>query len=178
MSKTLIHCALLSEAQTFINFLKLIQNNNIQNLPIGTKIYEDKDEKILLLVSGIGKEKTIESLEFVYNNYNITKAINIGIAGCSDSSIKIGTLFCTNKLLKEINFASITTVDKPLETDEDLETLLVDMEAKYFLEISKKYCDNYFIFKVVSDHLDIEIPKKSFVISLIQNVYPKIKIYL
>ncbi len=79
-----------------------------------------------------------KSLDFIYTNYKINKAINIGIAGCSDSSIKIGTLFTTNRLLPNINFASITTVDRPLESDEDLETLLVDMESWYFQEISKK----------------------------------------
>ena len=132
MTKTLIYCSQSSEAQPLINFLKLSQSNNVQNLPEGNKVYTSQDDEYLLVVSGTGKENCQKSLEFIYKNYEISKALHIGTAGCSDSSIKVGTLFCTNRLLPNINFAPVTTVDQPLETDEDLETLLVDMEAKTF----------------------------------------------
>ena len=52
------------------------------------------------------------------------------------------------------------------------------MEAKYFLEISKKYCKDNYCFKVVSDYLDLEIPKKSFVIELIESCKESWKNYL
>ena len=178
MSKTIIHTALLSEAQPLINFLKLKQDNNLENLPKNSKIFKDEDDKYILIVSGIGKENCLNSLGYIYENFKVSKAINIGIAGCSDSSIKIGTLFCTNRFLPNINFAPLTTVDKPLESDENLETLLVDMEAKYFIEISKKHCNDIFCFKIVSDYLDIQIPKKSFVIELIEKSKEKWKKYL
>ena len=178
MSKILIHTALLPEAQPLINFLKLKQNNTVQNLPNGNKLYTDQNDKYLLIVSGIGKENTLKALDFIYRNYEIEKAINIGIAGCGDSSVKIGTLFCTNRLLPNINFAPITTVDEPLESDENLETLLVDMEAKYFIEKSKEYCNNLYCFKIVSDYLETQIPKKAFVIELIENCKDKWKQYL
>lgn len=178
MPKTLIYTALLCEAQALINLLKLKQNTSIQNLPKGNKIFTDENEKYLLIISGIGKDNCYKSLDFIYKNYTIEKAINIGIAGCSDSKINIGTLFCTNRLVANINFAPITTVDEPLESDEDLQTLLVDMEAKYFLEKSQEHCKNIYCFKVVSDHLDIEIPKKAFIIQIIQNSLEKWKKYL
>ncbi|WP_072679915.1 hypothetical protein [Arcobacter sp. LA11] len=178
MSKTLIYTALLPEAQPLINFLKLKQDQSVQNLPKGNKLYKDENDKYLLIVSGIGKDNCKKSLEFIYENFEIEKAINIGIAGCSDGSVKIGTFFCTNRLLFGINFASLTTVDAPLETDENLETLLVDMEAKYFEEISKKYCNNIYTFKVVSDYLEAKIPEKSFVIDLIHSSLDTWKKYL
>lgn len=178
MSKTFIYTALLSEAQPLINFLKLKQDDSVQNLPKNNKLFKDEEDKCLLIVSGIGKENCIKSLEFVFENFEIDKAFNIGIAGCSDSSIKIGTLFCVNKLLPNINFAPITTVNEPLESDENLETLLVDMEAKYFLETSKKYCRDIYCFKVVSDYLETQIPKKAFVIELIEKCKDKWKKYL
>lgn len=184
MSKTLIHCALLCEAQSIINFLKLKQNSSINALPNGNKLFKDQDNKYILIVSGIGKENCKKALDFIYANYEISKAINIGIAGCSDFSIKIGTLFCTNRVLANINYASLTTLDKALEINENsndmekLDTLLVDMEAKYFEEISKKYTKNIYIFKVVSDYLELEIPKKSFVIEIIQESLEKFKKYL
>ncbi len=129
MLKILIHCALLSEAQAIIELLKLQRDISIQDLPKGSKLFIS--EKYILIVSGIGKDNTKNALEFVFKNYAVKKAINIGIAGCCDSSIKIGTPFCTNRLLPNINFAPITSVDKPLDSDENLQTLLVDMEAKY-----------------------------------------------
>lgn len=161
-SKVLIHSALQAEAQYLINYYKLKQDNSVQKF----KIFSN--DKIILIVSGMGKEKTTFALEYIFNNFKINKAINIGIAGCCDSSIKIGTLFCTNRLLKDINFAAITCVDEPLDSDENLETLLVDMESFYFKEVSSKFVSDIYIFKVVSDYLDTTIPKKSFVIELIQ----------
>lgn len=171
MSKTLIHTALLCEAQTLIDFYHLKQDSSIQNKTF--KIFTNNE--IIILVSGIGKSNTTDALHYVFKNFEVNKAINIGIAGCSDSSIKIGTLFCTNRLLPRINFANITTVDEPLESDEDLETLLVDMEAQYFLTACKEYINNITILKVVSDYLDTQIPKKSFVIELIRNSFTQWK---
>lgn len=178
MQKTLIYTALLPEAQALINFLNLKQQSDVQNLPKGNKLFCDENDEYILIVSGMGKKNCMTSLEFVYENYEIKKAINIGIAGCSDSSIKLGTLFTTNRLLPNINFASITTVDTPLESDEDLDTILVDMESWYFQEFSKKHCDDIYTFKVVSDYLDIQIPKKSFVIDIIEKSLPLWKKYL
>jgi len=174
MTKLLIHCATLIEAQTFINFLKLKQNNNLKNLPTNTIIFQDENSETILVVSGIGKERTFESLNFVYENFSITKAIHIGLASCCDSSIKIGSLFCTNKLLNNINFASITTVDIPLQTDEGLETLLVDGNANYFLDVTKNKSKDVFVFKIVSDYFELINPDENFIIPLIEDTYPKI----
>lgn len=171
-SKVLIHTALQPEAQYLINFYKLKQDSSVQNFKL---FFNDN---IILIVSGMGKKNTIDSLSFVFENYQISKAINIGIVGCCDSSIKIGTLFCTNKLLPNINFAPITTVSKPLDSDENLETLLVDMESLHFKETCLKYIKDIYVFKVVSDYLDITIPKKSFVIELIQNSFNDWKKYI
>ncbi|PLY09545.1 MAG: nucleoside phosphorylase [Arcobacter sp.] len=171
-AKVLIHTALQPEAQYLINFYKLKQDNSVQNFKL---FFNDN---IILIVSGMGKKNTIDSLNFVFENYSISKAINIGIAGCCDSSVKIGTLFCTNRLLPNINFAPITTVDTPLDSDENLETLLVDMESSYFKETCLKYIKDIYVFKVVSDYLDITIPKKSFVIELIQNSFNDWKKYI
>lgn len=170
--KVLIHAALQAEVQYIINYYKLKQDNSVQNFKL---FYNDK---ILIAISGMGKVKTINTLNYIFENYNITKAINIGIAGCCDSSIKIGTLFCINRLLPNINFASITCVDEALDSDENLETLLVDMESKYFNDVCSKNIKDIYIFKVVSDYLDTTIPKKSFVIDLIQKSFKKWEKYI
>ncbi len=154
---TLIHTALLCEAMPIIEKLKLKKEDR--------NIY--KNDEIILLVSGIGGIRTEECLEsfLSINSHKIKKVINIGIAGCSDESVKIGELFCINKTFSDIKTATLSTVDKPVK---NIGSLLVDMEAKYFSTICEKYKIEYLIFKVVSDHLDEKIPKKEFVSSLIQ----------
>lgn len=169
---TLIHTALLSEAQTFIEKCKL-QKVNSQ-----PKIYTS--EKIIVLIGGIGKENTYSSLAYTFENYAITKALNIGIAGCSDTTIEIGELFCTNRKLDDIKFMKCKTVDVPqLPSNVTLNTLY-DMEASYFLGIVQKYLDekDIYIFKIVSDHLDSTIPKKDFVKKLINDKFTQTSKYL
>jgi len=167
--KILIHTALYPEAKPLIQYFKLIQNKTYE--PI--KIFEN--DKYILVVSGIGRKNTKKILPFVYEQFNICKALNIGIAGCKDTSIKLGSLFCTNQVLNDIQTTSITTVNVPLEDASKLETTLVDMEADTFLELSKKYLEdkNIFIFKVVSDYLSSKIPDKSFVYNNIKKSIPK-----
>ncbi|WP_419770632.1 MAG: nucleoside phosphorylase [Candidatus Marinarcus sp.] len=171
-SKTVIHTALLAEARPLIDTLKLIQNQQ------HTFIYEN--ETHVLIVSGMGKTQTIEKLTYIFENFNITKAINIGIAGCRDESIAIGTLLCTSHALLKIPQATLTTVDKPLSDITALTTQLVDMEAQYFHYVAQKHLptSEIYVFKVVSDYLDTSIPKKSFVIELVQNSLKQLKEFL
>ncbi len=152
---TLIHTALLCEAMPIIQRLKLKK--------ISKNFYQK--DKIYLLVSGIGEKNTKRVLNDFLYAHEVKKAINIGIAGCGDKNIAIGDIFCINKTLPNIPSCSLTSVKKP--TDK-IDTTLVDMEAKFFSEICKKYEIEYIIFKVVSDYLDDTIPKKEFVSSLIQ----------
>lgn len=160
----LIHTALLSEAQAMIEKYKLVKINS------NPKIYED--EKILVLIGGIGEQNTLRSLEYLFENYSISKALNIGIAGCSNTSIEIGELFCTNHYLKDIEYMTCETVNTPqLLTHNSKLLTLYDMEASYFLETVKQHLDekNIYVFKVVSDHLDDTILPKDAVKKLIQN---------
>ena len=161
----LIHTALQSEAQAFIEYYKL---KKLQSSP---KIY--KNNNIVLLISGIGKENSIKNLQYIFTQYDIKKAINIGIAGCNNKSINIGELFCTNHKLDNINYAKLLTVDTPVSnknftTQED--TILVDMEGRYFIDIGSQYLknENIYIFKIISDHLDDTIPNKDFIKNLIR----------
>jgi len=170
---TLIHTALLSEGQTFIEKYKL---HKVNSLP---KIYANKN--MLVLIGGIGKENTYNSLEFVFKNYTITKAVNIGIVGCGDTTIEIGELFCTNKELKDIKSMHCKTVDiAQLHTPNVALNTLYDMEASYFLDVVNRYIhkENIYIFKIVSDHLDSSVPKKEFIKKLIHDKFTPISTYL
>lgn len=92
------------------------------------------------------------------------------MAGCKDTSVKIGELFCTTHKLADIKHTDITTVDEPLENDSKLKTTLVDMEADAFISTCKEYINkkDIYVFKVVSDHLYTTIPKKEFVWEIIK----------
>lgn len=153
---TLIHTALLCEAQPIIEKLKLTK------IKSNTFIHN----QMILIISEIGMENTKNALQGVFKCYNISKAINIGIAGCSDTSVSIGELFCTNTHVKGIKTASLTTVCEPTNK---IDTLLVDMEAEAFISSCRQEGIQHFVFKVVSDYMDEAIPKKAFVTSLIRS---------
>lgn len=170
---TLIHTALLSEAQTIIETyrLELIEKN--------PRIYKKDD--IVLVISGMGGDKTMEVLSPIFKTMKVTKAINIGIVGCGDESIKIGELFCTNHHLKDIKHKQLETVDTPVvKTKGMVLDTLYDMEAKYFEDICSKYLEkkDIFIFKVVSDYLDDTIPNKEFVKQLIKKNIKSLKVWI
>ena len=159
----LIYTALQSEAQYLIEYYKLTKQN------LKYKVF--LNEQIVLIVGGIGEVNTIKSLLFIFDTFDVRKAINIGIAGCSDKNIEIGELFCTNKQLKDIKFNNLVTVDTPkIQILNDTTQALYDMEAYYFEQECLKYLDkkDIFIFKIVSDYLDDTIPSKEFVKQLIK----------
>lgn len=155
----LIHTALLCEAQSFIEYYKLKKINN--------KLYQN--DKLIVLISGIGKENTLLMLEDMFSNYSITKALNIGIAGCNNIKIEIGTLFCTNRCLENIKKLPLITHDKITTNSQETNPTLYDMEAKYFLSICSLYLkeEAIFIFKIVSDHLSSTKLPKDYIKSLI-----------
>jgi hypothetical protein len=167
---TLIHTALLSEAQA------IVERYNLQLIQKNPRIY--KNHKIVLVVAGIGKENTFNNLLTIFNK-DIDKAINVGIVGCSDDSIQIGELFCTNRELDGIKSMQLVTVDTP-QVQKQSDKLLFDMEAKYFEQIAKENLDekDIYIFKVVSDHLDDTIPKKDFIKKLIADRLEEIESWI
>ncbi len=158
----LIHVALKQEAKPIIEHFKLICK---QVKPY--KIYQKDD--IVLVICGMGKKNTLK-IKTIFEKYDIKMAISIGIAGCKDRDIQIGTIFCTNHKLRYMHYTTLTTVNAPLENKESLKTTLVDMEAEVFLSTCKKFLDikDIYILKVVSDYLDTTIPKKEFVWKIIE----------
>lgn len=157
----LIHTALLCEAQTFIEYYKL---KKINSTP---KIYAN--DEIVICISGVKSKNTLSALNYLYENYTITKALNIGIAGCNNTNIKIGNLYCTNQRIKEIETLPLITSDTVITSSNAQATSLHDMEGESFHLVSQKYLkeEKIYIFKIVSDHLSSEILKKDFIKNLI-----------
>lgn len=157
----LIHTALLCEAQSFIEYYNLKKTNS------SPKIYAN--ETILICISGVGKENTFSSLKYLYANYSISKALNIGIAGCNDTNKEIGSLFCTNNKLTDIPYLNLITKDEITTQSISKDSILYDMEAKYFEEISLEYLskNSIFVFKIVSDYLSDKKLAKDFIKQLV-----------
>lgn len=159
---------MISEAKPIIGYFKLQK--------INTKLYEN--ESILLVIGSIGLEKTKQILTKIFTNYSFKKAINIGICGCKDTNIEIGSLFCTNKKLEDISYQTLQSFDTPVTSPNELKTTLVDMEAEAFIDISSLNVKDIYVFKIVSDHLNSTIPTKAFVNALIQKNIKKIAKYV
>ena len=163
MSKILIHTTSIIEANPIIDFFNLKELENPQQI----KIYSNND--ILLIISGVSRDLIVQSLDYVFKNYSISKAFDLSIASCSDGSIALGTLFCTNRFIGGLNFANVTTVEKPLETDEELETLLVDKQAQFFSQICKENIKDFYVLKIVADYFDEVEPTNEKIFELINN---------
>ena len=165
----LISCALMSEA------IYIIEKYKLQPKEKSPKIYTN--DMIVLVITGIGKTKVINSLEYIYAHYPIAKAINIGIAGIGIKEIPIGELFCTTHKFENIKYMRLKTVQKVKNSDIK-ENCLYDMEGEFFYSLSQKHIskNNIYIYKIVSDHLDLgnNIPNKEFVKQLVKNGVDKL----
>ena len=89
----------------------------------------------------MGAEKTKAALAFVLEKAAsdgavFSAAVNAGIAGCSDPSIPLGSLFCVRGENGGIPVLPLVSVDTPAlrEQASFFEPTLVDMEAGAFLE--------------------------------------------
>jgi purine-nucleoside phosphorylase len=157
---TFIHTALPAEAKPIRGKLGLRQ--------ITPRLYAN--DHVLLGVSGMGKEKTQELLEEVFARYTISRAINIGMAGCADTAVPIGTLCCATHALKEALHVTLACVDAPCGAPHEIGATLVDMESAAFCEACAPFLpkEAVYVFKVVSDYGDVTPPSKAFVSGLLQ----------
>ena len=151
--QTLIHTALVAEAKPIIGYFGLTcKAKQPYNL------YEN--ENIALIVSGMGSENTQAALAYALTLYEPQCAINVGIAGCTDTSIAKGTLFCMTHHDLDVPFATCSSHSKAVENLLHVKTMLVDMEAETFLQTVPKNIETY-VFKVVSDYCDGSVPSKA-----------------
>jgi len=156
--------ALKSEAQAFVDRYKL-KKESLE----GYKIF--KDDKMILIVSGIGVDRARLATQTLINYFDITDDdiyLNIGICG-ADKSYKIGELIEIGNIEYEQQTYSFKKDIKTTISCFDIEVTearynIVDMESFGFYDavvhstaIKRKY-----ILKVVSDHFEpIKITKES-----------------
>ncbi|MCD6432902.1 MAG: hypothetical protein J7L21_02565 [Sulfurimonas sp.] len=142
--------ALKAEAQAFVDKFKL-------------KNY--KNDKICVIISGIGKENMHKTTSQVLKEFsNDDKIVNVGICGASEEfeigellsicvpTQSVGTRGGTNlSLAPMLCLGTLTCVDKEIGDKDRYD--VVDMESAGFLQATKDIKNRY-IFKVVSDHFE------------------------
>ena len=169
MVDKIIITALQDEANPIIEFYNLTRDAKQPDLKVYT------NNKYSLLVTGVGRKKVIDTLPIYLNRIYSSNSIliNVGIAGGSPSSTKIGNIYYIEKLTsdffkKEYVFSvtdniiipktGLTTVEKNInKNDNNIYKELVDMEAAIIIDIALKYLDlsKIKILKIVSDHMNI-----------------------
>ena len=166
--------ALASEAKPIVRFYELQRVEGID-------FYLFANDEILLLVGGVGYEKTQNSIEklFIYRSIKESDiVINIGLCASALSN-KIGELMLIDKITyNESSFklnlgiehshkvSALLSVKEP--QSEYIETL-VDMEAHAVLSESLKYVTigQLLFIKIVSDHFEPDSLTKNFAYALI-----------
>lgn len=168
---TYIVTALKPEAQAFVDFYKLTKNR----LGDFTTFH---DEKIHLIVSGLGVTNARVATQTLINNFDITDDdiyLNIGICGAS-SLYDIGELLEIGSVVYEEQSYTFKEDKKEIVCVDyeanDNTYQIVDMESYGFYDavIDNPAIKNFYIFKVVSDHFEPHRVTKDKTKSLIFNV--------
>ena len=172
---TLLHFALRAEAQAFIEKLKL------EPIPRTARSYAlFGNARYIALIGGIGAEATQTSLEHFFTAdplaRQMTKACNIGIVGCNDVRVAIGTLFVFDPY-EPPSLPPIVSVQTPQSASDTPTTTLYDMECDAFVRTLRRCLPHtrLTVCKVVSDHLDDARPSKAFVKELMLQHYQTIR---
>lgn len=172
--------ALKPEAQAFVDRYKLSK----KKLSDFTVFY---NEKMMLIVSGLGVKNATFATQTLINHYDITDDdiyLNIGICG-ANKRYKIGDLLEIGAIKYKQNTSSLTNNSKKIitcldeeSTDENLE--IVDMESFGFYDavIHSPAIKNFHILKVVSDNFQPQKVTKELTKSLIFNVIDDINTLL
>lgn len=186
----LIQTALMSEAKPFIDFYQLKYVETFKKI----RLYQS--DKIILIISGIGKIKAAAATSAVISQFtNISLAVNIGISGTEFNPIS--SLYRINQIKDyqsnriyypeaeldlKLDSTGLLCVDKPLLNKGVLNNRfsLVDMESAGFFEACSLFLSAHQIelVKVVSDDLDINLITKDFIHSIISEKITQIDEFL
>ncbi len=161
-----ITTALLAEASFLIEQYQLTKT-----IDTHFNIYEN--EKIKLIISGIGKVDAAAATTYLLQKYQAKRedyVYNIGTCTSTKETEPIGELFSIKKIidfstdkvyhLKNLGEA-LTCVDKALTSSIPIKTPLADMESVGFYVAAKRFIplEHIMILKVISDKTDETIPR-------------------
>ena len=113
--------AMNNEAETLLSQMRITKEQCLLN----KKVYEGEfeNEKIVLIISGIGKVNAAVSTQFIIDKYKVDKLLNFGLAGGIGKGIEIGDIYF---------------VEKAVQYDFDL-SLLNNVEIGRLEEFDDKY---------------------------------------
>ena len=186
-----IAVALGIEARPLIKKFKLKKDSTINRVQVF------KNEKIILIVTGVGILKSAIALTYILSKVKIDSDdifINIGICGAKNKEYKIGDIVLCNKIINSeskrayypdmifdhrFKEGSLESFNRVINSESGVTGDLVDMEGAGLIEASSYFFETYQvnIIKIVSDYLDGDIDPKS-VENLIEKALVEIEIWL
>jgi nucleoside phosphorylase len=160
----------------------LITRLNLKKIDSKFDIY--KSENITLIISGIGKLNSAIATSHLLSIDKFDTILNFGICA-SRYSDDIKDIFLINKIVdNELNRdfypdillkhplkeSAITTANKPIESKDEFDTRLVDMECSSYFFASSKFLPPHKIstIKIVSDDCNPTLISKDYVHSIIE----------
>ncbi len=186
-----IAVALGIEARPLIKKFKLKKDSTINRVQVF------KNEKIILIVTGVGILKSAIALTYILSKVKIDSDdifINIGVCGAKNEEFKVGDIVLCNKIINSeskrayypdmifnhrFKEGSLESFNRVINSESGVTGDLVDMEGAGLIEASSYFFETYQvnIIKIVSDYLDGDIDSES-VESLIEKALVEIEIWL
>ncbi|RKW24826.1 5'-methylthioadenosine/S-adenosylhomocysteine nucleosidase [Candidatus Gracilibacteria bacterium] len=96
--------AMKEEADLIIKKFGLKETKSLKNIKIfeGTRVGDDGEENIVLVLGGIGKIQAAIATTYLLENYSVDKLINIGIAGnLTGNDLKVGDVILPNTFVQQ-----------------------------------------------------------------------------
>jgi nucleoside phosphorylase len=120
-----------------------------------------KDGDIILIRSGMGKERAAEVTEDVINEFHPGNIVSAGFCGALIEDLKVGDI-----VISDFDDGKVFCSPRPLYTYEDKmaahrehnKAIAVDMECEGIVSVARKYGVPCIAIKAVSDELHDEIP--------------------
>lgn len=186
-----IAVALGIEARPLIKKFKLKKDSTINRVQVF------KNEKITLIVTGVGILKSAIALTYILSKVKIDSDdifVNIGVCGAKNKEYKVGDIVLCNKIINSeskrayypdmifdhrFKEGSLESFNRVVNSDSGVTGDLVDMEGAGLVEASSYFFETYQvnIIKIVSDYLDGDIDLES-VENLIEKALVEIEIWL
>lgn len=169
-----IAVALGIEAKPIIKYFNLKRDNNIKKLQVF------KNERITLIVTGVGILKSAIALTYILSQENIKENdifLNIGICGAKSEKYQIGEVVLCNKIVNSelkrgyypdmifnhpFREGSLESFNTTIYCGDNVNEDLVDMEGAGLFEATTYFFQNYQVnfLKIVSDYLDREVVRE------------------
>lgn len=182
-----IAVALGIEAKPIIKFFNLKRDNEIK------KVQVFKNERITLIITGVGILKSAITLTYILSKLDIHEDdmfLNLGICGAKNKDFTLGDIVLCNKVISSeikksyypdmlfvhpFKEGSLESFNTPIYSGEGVLGDLVDMEGAGLIEASTYFFQSYQLnfIKIVSDHLNMGISSEE-VEKLLENSLNKI----